>query len=93
MKLCTNCTKMNDGVCSAYGRMPPSPEFAAKCRRYDHDEAAVVAPERVCANCERYDRDELGEWCLFAVDADCITFKPLGMVDGCPLKTGEQHAR
>ena len=86
MKRCTNCTKLNSGVCAAYGRRPPSPEFAEKCRHYDLDPLAVVVPERVCADCERYDRDEMGEWCLFREEADCITFKPLPLEDyECPL--------
>ena len=86
MKTCTNCTKMNDGICAAYGRKPPSSEYAEKCRHYDLDPLAVVVPERVCADCERYDRDEMGEWCLFAVEADCVTFRPVDMVEQCPLQ-------
>ena len=86
MKTCTNCTKMNDGICAAYGRVPPSPEFAEKCRHYDLDPLAVVVPERACADCERYDRDEMGEWCMFAVEADCVTFRPVGTVERCPLQ-------
>ena len=85
MKTCQACTNLQDGICTQYHKQPP-PDFAAKCRRYDHDEAAVVAPERVCADCERYDKDELGEWCMFAIEADCITFKPLPLEDyECPL--------
>lgn len=86
MKTCNHCTKLVDGICAAYGRQPPTPEFAEKCRHFDLDPLAVVVPERVCADCERYDRDELGEWCLFAIEADCITFKPLPLEDyECPL--------
>ena len=86
MKSCSNCTKLVDGICSAYGRKPPSQEFAEKCRHYDLDPLAVVAPEKVCADCHRYDRDEMGEWCLFREEADCITFKPLPLEDyECPL--------
>ena len=86
MKTCNQCTKLVDGICAAYGRMPPSPDFAEKCRHYDLDQLAVVVPERVCADCERYDRDEMGEWCLFREEADCITFKPLPLEDyECPL--------
>ena len=89
MKTCQTCTSLQDGICTQHHK-PPPPDFAEKCRHYDHDEAAVVAPERVCANCERYDKDELGEWCLFAIEADCVTFRPLGMVEGCPLENIEE---
>ena len=86
MNLCTNCTKLVDGICEAYGRKPPSPEFAEKCRHYDLDPLAVIAPERACSDCHRYDRDEMGEWCMFAIEADCVTFKHLPLeACECPL--------
>lgn len=82
MKTCNHCKKLVDGICAAYGRKPPSPEYAEKCRHFDLDTLAVVVPERVCANCERYDKDKMGEWCLFREEVDCITFKPLPL-EGC----------
>ena len=87
MKRCGECAQLEDGICAKYRKPPPSDEFAAKCRYFEQGEAAIVKPERVCADCERYDRDNLGEWCLFAIEADCITFKPLPFIQGesCPL--------
>ena len=86
MKSCNQCTKLVDGICAAYGRQPPSPEFAEKCRHYDLDPLAVIAPETVCADCHRYDRDETGEWCLYREEADCITYKTLPLeACECPL--------
>ena len=86
MKTCNHCTKLVDGICAAYGRQPPSPEFAEKCRHYDLDPLAVTAPETVCANCHRYDQDETGEWCLYREEADCVTFRPVATVERCPLQ-------
>lgn len=86
MKTCTHCTQLIDGICVVYGKQPPAPEFAEKCRRFDLDPLAVIVPEKVCADCHRYDRDETGEWCLYREVADCITFKPLPLEDcECPL--------
>ena len=86
MKTCNHCTKLVDGICAAYGRQPPSPEFAEKCRHYDLDPLAVIAPEKVCADCHRYDQDETGEWCLYREEADCVTFRPVALVEQCPLQ-------
>ena len=86
MKRCGECAQLEDGICAKYRKPPPSDEFAEKCRYFEQGEAAIVKPERVCADCERYDRDELSEWCMFAIEADCITFKPLPLEDyECPL--------
>ena len=86
MKSCSSCTKLVDGICTAYGRQPPSPEFAEKCRHYDLDPLAVIVPEKVCADCHRYDQDEMGEWCLYSDTGEWITFKRLPLeACECPL--------
>ena len=86
MKSCNQCTKLVDGICAAYGRQPPAPEFAEKCRHYDLDPLAAIVPEKVCADCHRYDQDETGEWCLYREEAGCVTFRPVALVERCPLQ-------
>lgn len=87
MKRCSHCAHLDNGICGQFGKAPPSLEFAIRCKHHEFDKTTVIAPERRCIDCDRYDRDNLGEWCLFAAESDCITFKPLPFTKGesCPL--------
>lgn len=96
---CALCVHLDAELCAIFGKKPPAPDFAARCRHYDRRPGAELpvpeaAPDpvagRPCAtwhkNCPSRDEDEHGAWCRID-DPDGSTFRPIREGMACPALT------